>query len=134
MPWVVGFVLLLTFVTMVMIFRSIAVALSAILLNLLSAAAAFGVLVAVFQNTWAEGFLDFHSSGAVVSWLPLFLFVVLFGLSMDYHVFVVSRIPPRQPSRAPRPRPPSVRASPAPRAWSPAPRSSWSESSRSSAP
>ncbi|MFH8533207.1 MMPL family transporter [Streptomyces tendae] len=92
MPWVVGFVLLLTFVTMVMIFRSIAVALSAILLNLLSAAASFGVLVAVFQNTWAEGFLDFHSSGAVVSWLPLFLFVVLFGLSMDYHVFVVSRI------------------------------------------
>ncbi|MFF0701493.1 MMPL family transporter [Streptomyces tendae] len=92
MPWVVGFVLLLTFVTMVMIFRSIAVALSAILLNLLSAASSFGVLVAVFQNTWAEGFLDFHSSGAVVSWLPLFLFVVLFGLSMDYHVFVVSRI------------------------------------------
>ncbi|RCG16774.1 MMPL family transporter [Streptomyces diacarni] len=92
MPWVVGFVLLLTFVTMVMIFRSIAVALSAILLNLLSAAAAFGVLVAVFQNTWAESLLDFHSSGAVVSWLPLFLFVLLFGLSMDYHVFVVSRI------------------------------------------
>ncbi|MFE7510035.1 MMPL family transporter [Streptomyces sp. NPDC057540] len=92
MPWVVGFVLLLTFATMVVIFRSPAVALSAILLNLLSAAASFGVLVAVFQNTWAEGVLDFHSSGAVVSWLPLFLFVVLFGLSMDYHVFVVSRI------------------------------------------
>ncbi len=92
MPWVVGFILLLTFATMVVIFRSLAVALSAILLNLLSAAASFGVLVAVFQNTWAEGPLDFHSSGAVVSWLPLFLFVVLFGLSMDYHVFVVSRI------------------------------------------
>ncbi|MFB7411539.1 MMPL family transporter [Streptomyces sp. NPDC056202] len=92
MPWVVGFVLLLTFVTMAVIFRSLAVALSAILLNLLSAAASFGVLVAVFQHTWAEGLLDFHSSGAVVSWLPLFLFVVLFGLSMDYHVFVVSRI------------------------------------------
>ncbi|MFF6642045.1 MMPL family transporter [Streptomyces althioticus] len=92
MPWVVGFVLLLTLVTMMMIFRSLAVAFSAILLNLLSAAASFGVLVAVFQNTWAEGILDFHSSGAVVSWLPLFLFVVLFGLSMDYHVFVVSRI------------------------------------------
>ncbi|MGW1250209.1 MMPL family transporter [Streptomyces sp. NPDC002535] len=92
MPWVVGFVLLLTFVTMAAIFRSLAVALSAILLNLLSAAASFGVLVAVFQHTWAEGLLDFHSSGAVVSWLPLFLFVVLFGLSMDYHVFVVSRI------------------------------------------
>ncbi|MFJ8630156.1 MMPL family transporter [Streptomyces sp. NPDC093568] len=92
MPWVVGFVLLLTFVTMILIFRSLAVAVSAILLNLLSAAASFGVLVAVFQHTWAEGLLDFHSSGAVVSWLPLFLFVVLFGLSMDYHVFVVSRI------------------------------------------
>ncbi|WP_435862056.1 MMPL family transporter [Streptomyces tanashiensis] len=92
MPWVVGFVLLLTFATMALIFRSLAVALSAILLNLLSAAASFGVLVAVFQHTWAEGVLDFHSSGAVVSWLPLFLFVVLFGLSMDYHVFVVSRI------------------------------------------
>ncbi|MFB6878085.1 MMPL family transporter [Streptomyces sp. NPDC056323] len=92
MPWVVGFVLLLTFVTMVFIFRSLAVAVSAIFLNLLSAAAAFGVLVAVFQHTWAENLLDFHSSGAVVSWLPLFLFVVLFGLSMDYHVFVVSRI------------------------------------------
>ncbi|MBO4256225.1 MMPL family transporter [Streptomyces griseorubiginosus] len=92
MPWVVGFVLVLTFVTMVLIFRSLAVAISAILLNLLSAAAAFGVLVGVFQHTWAEKILDFHSSGAVVSWLPLFLFVVLFGLSMDYHVFVVSRI------------------------------------------
>ncbi|MEW1640395.1 MMPL family transporter [Streptomyces sp. NPDC093801] len=92
MPWVVGFILLLTFATMATIFRSLAVALSAILLNLLSAAASFGVLVAVFQNTWAEDVLDFHSSGAVVSWLPLFLFVVLFGLSMDYHVFVVSRI------------------------------------------
>ncbi|OSP43301.1 MULTISPECIES: MMPL family transporter [unclassified Streptomyces] len=92
MPYVVGFVLLLTFATMVLIFRSVAVALSAIVLNLLSAAASFGVLVAVFQHTWAEGLLDFRSSGAVVSWLPLFLFVVLFGLSMDYHVFVVSRI------------------------------------------
>ncbi|WP_367042208.1 MMPL family transporter [Streptomyces sp. Je 1-332] len=92
MPWVVGFVLLLTFATMILIFRSLAVAVSAILLNLLSAAASFGVLAAVFQNTWAEKLLDFHSTGAVVSWLPLFLFVVLFGLSMDYHVFVVSRI------------------------------------------
>lgn len=92
MPWVVGFVLLLTFFTMILIFRSLAVALSAILLNLLSAAASFGVLASVFQHTWAEQFLDFHSTGAVVSWLPLFLFVVLFGLSMDYHVFVVSRI------------------------------------------
>jgi RND superfamily putative drug exporter len=73
-------------------FRSIAIALTAIGLNLLSAGAAFGVLVLVFQHHWAEGLLGFHSTGAVVAWLPLFLFVVLFGLSMDYHVFVVSRI------------------------------------------
>ncbi|MFD0851370.1 MMPL family transporter, partial [Actinomadura adrarensis] len=92
LPWVVGFVLLLTLLTMGLIFRSPAIALSATVLNLLSAAASFGVLVLVFQHTWAEGLLDFTSSGAVVSWLPLFLFVVLFGLSMDYHVFVVSRI------------------------------------------
>ena len=55
-------------------------------------AAAYGLLVLVFQNTWAEGVLDFTSNGAIITWLPLFLFVVLFGLSMDYHVFVVSRI------------------------------------------
>ncbi|MES9809987.1 MMPL family transporter [Streptomyces cinereoruber] len=100
MPWAVGFVLLLTFVTTGAVFRSLAVALSAILLNLPSAAASFGVLVAVFQNTWAEDLLDFHSSGAVVAWLPLFLFVVLFGLSMDYHVFVVSRIREAAPDGA----------------------------------
>ncbi|ROP30712.1 MMPL family transporter [Couchioplanes caeruleus] len=92
LPWVVGFVLLLTMGMMAVMFRSIAIALSAVLLNLLSAAAAFGVLVAVFQHTWAEGVLDFSSSGALINWLPLFLFVILFGLSMDYHVFVVSRI------------------------------------------
>jgi RND superfamily putative drug exporter len=92
LPWVVGFVLLLTFVMMTFAFRSVVVALTSILLNLLSAGAAFGVLVGVFQNKWAEGLLHFHSTGAIVSWIPLFIFVVLFGLSMDYHVFVVSRI------------------------------------------
>ncbi|HET6296900.1 MAG TPA: MMPL family transporter [Kribbella sp.] len=92
LPLVIGFVLLLTFIVMVVTFRSVVVAVTAILLNLLSAGAAYGVLTAVFQNTWAEGILDFRSNGSVVSWLPLFLFVVLFGLSMDYHVFVVSRI------------------------------------------
>jgi len=60
--------------------------------NLLSAGAAFGVLVLVFQHTWAEGLLGFHSTGALIAWIPLFTFAVLFGLSMDYHVFVVSRI------------------------------------------
>ncbi|MEV8509246.1 MMPL family transporter [Actinoplanes sp. NPDC051475] len=92
LPIVVGFVLLLTFLVMAWTFRSVVVALTSILLNLLSAGAAYGLLVLVFQNTWAEGPLGFTSMGAIVTWLPLFLFVVLFGLSMDYHVFVVSRI------------------------------------------
>jgi RND superfamily putative drug exporter len=92
LPVVVGFVLVLTFLVMAWTFRSVVVALTSILLNLLSAGAAYGLLVLVFQNTWAEGLLGFTSMGAIVTWLPLFLFVVLFGLSMDYHVFVVSRI------------------------------------------
>ncbi|MFG3418948.1 MMPL family transporter [Micromonospora sp. NPDC047730] len=92
LPVVIGFVLVLTFVVMVLTFRSVVIALSSILLNLLSAGAAYGLLVLVFQGDWAEGLLGFTSMGAIVTWLPLFLFVVLFGLSMDYHVFVVSRI------------------------------------------
>ncbi|MGI8334899.1 MMPL family transporter [Actinomadura scrupuli] len=92
LPLVIGFVLLLTFVMMAVTFRSVVVALTAISINLLSAMAAFGLLVLVFQHTWAEGALDFTSTGNVIAWLPLLLFVVLFGLSMDYHVFVVGRI------------------------------------------
>ncbi|TDP97448.1 MMPL family transporter [Labedaea rhizosphaerae] len=92
LPWVVGFVLLLTLLMMAYAFRSLVIALSAIVLNMLSAGAAFGVMSAVFQHSWAEGLLDFHSTGAIVSWMPLFVFTMLFGLSMDYHVFVVSRI------------------------------------------
>ncbi|MGH3860626.1 MMPL family transporter [Actinokineospora sp.] len=92
LPWVVAIVLLLTFLVMLWTFRSPVIAASAIFLNLLSAGAAYGVLVLVFQNTWAEGLLGFTSTGGIVAWLPLILFVVLFGLSMGYHVFVVSRI------------------------------------------
>jgi RND superfamily putative drug exporter len=92
LPLVVGFVLGLTFLLVLWTFRSVVVAATAIVLNLLSVGAAYGLLVAVFQHTWAEGLLDFRSNGAIVAWLPMFLFVVLFGLSMDYHVFVVSRI------------------------------------------
>ncbi|MEV0808589.1 MMPL family transporter [Micromonospora sp. NPDC050200] len=92
LPIVMAFVLALTFAVMVLTFRSVVIALTSIVLNLLSAGAAYGLLVLVFQGTWAEGLLGFTSMGAIVTWLPLFLFVVLFGLSMDYHVFVVSRI------------------------------------------
>lgn len=92
LPLVVGAVLLLTFLVMFWAFRSVAVSMVTVLLNLLSSAAAFGILCLVFQNTWAEGILGFTSTGHVVSWVPMLLFVVLSGLSLDYHVFVVSRI------------------------------------------
>ncbi|MEU4237598.1 MMPL family transporter [Actinoplanes sp. NPDC026619] len=92
LPIVAGFVLILTFLVMAWTFRSVVVALTSIALNLLSAGAAYGLLVLVFQRSWAEDLLGFTSTGAIVTWLPMFLFVVLFGLSMDYHVFVVSRI------------------------------------------
>ena len=91
-PIVFAFVLGLAFVLLMFTFRSIVIALKAILLNLLSVGAAYGVLVWVFQYGNAESLLDFQSNGGIVSWLPLFLFVLLFGLSMDYHVFILSRI------------------------------------------
>jgi uncharacterized membrane protein YdfJ with MMPL/SSD domain len=92
LPYVLVFVLLLAFLLLLVAFRSIVVPLKAIVLNLLSVGAAYGVLVLVFQHHWAEGILGFKSNGSIISWLPLFLFVVLFGLSMDYHVFILSRV------------------------------------------
>lgn len=89
---VFAFVLTLAFLLLLVTFRSLVIAVKAIALNLLSVGAAYGVLVLVFQHTWAESLLDFDSTGAITSWLPLFLFVVLFGLSMDYHVFILSRV------------------------------------------
>ena len=91
-PLVFAFVLGLAFVLLLITFRSIVIPLTSIVLNLLSVGAAYGVLVWVFQDGHLESLLGFHSNGAVVAWLPLFLFPVLFGLSMDYHVFIVSRI------------------------------------------
>ncbi len=91
-PLVFAFVLGLAFVLLMATFRSIVIALKAIVLNLLSVAAAYGVLVWVFQEGHLESLLGFESNGGIVSWLPLFLFVLLFGLSMDYHVFIISRI------------------------------------------
>jgi RND superfamily putative drug exporter len=91
-PLVFAFVLGLAFLLLLVTFRSVVVPLTAIVLNLLSVAAAYGVLVWIFQDGHLQGLLGFHSNGAVVTWLPLFLFTVLFGLSMDYQVFIVSRI------------------------------------------
>jgi uncharacterized membrane protein YdfJ with MMPL/SSD domain len=92
MPYVFAFVLGLAFLLLLMTFRSIVIPIKSIILNLLSVGAAYGVLVLVFQHSWAEGLLGFTSNGAITSWLPLFLFVILFGLSMDYHVFILSRV------------------------------------------
>jgi uncharacterized membrane protein YdfJ with MMPL/SSD domain len=91
-PIVFAFVLSLAFILLLVTFRSIVIPIKAIVLNLLSVGAAYGVLVWVFQDGHLEKALGFHSNGGVVSWLPLFLFVILFGLSMDYHVFILSRI------------------------------------------
>jgi uncharacterized membrane protein YdfJ with MMPL/SSD domain len=92
LPIVFGFVLSLAFILLLVTFRSIVIPIKAIVLNLLSVGAAYGVLTLVFQDGHGEGALDFASVGGITPWLPLFLFVVLFGLSMDYHVFVLSRV------------------------------------------
>jgi RND superfamily putative drug exporter len=91
-PFVFAFVLGLAFLLLLLTFRSIVIPIKAIVLNLLSVGAAYGVLVWIFQDGHLQGLLNFHSNGAVVTWLPLFLFTVLFGLSMDYHVFILSRV------------------------------------------
>jgi RND superfamily putative drug exporter len=91
-PVVFAFVLAFAFLLLLASFRSLVIPLKAILMNLLSVAAAYGIVVAVFQWGWGENLLDFNSNGGVAAWLPMFLFVILFGLSMDYHVFILSRV------------------------------------------
>ncbi len=91
-PLVFAFVGGLAFILLLVTFRSIVVPIKAIVLNLLSVGSAYGVLVLVFQDGHGESLLDFQSVGGVAPWIPLFLFVILFGLSMDYHVLVLSRV------------------------------------------
>jgi RND superfamily putative drug exporter len=91
-PLVFGFVLTFAFLLLLVAFRSIVIAAKAIVLNLLSVGAAYGVLVAIFQYGWGESVFGFRSNGGIAFWLPIFLFVILFGLSMDYHVFILSRV------------------------------------------
>jgi RND superfamily putative drug exporter len=92
LPIVFAFVLGAAFLLLLFTFRSIVIPLQAIALNLLSVAAAYGLLVLVFQHGVGHQLLGFQGKSEITSWLPLFLFVVLFGLSMDYHVFILSRI------------------------------------------
>lgn len=92
LPLIIGFVLLLTCVIMLTTFRSLVLAGLSALLNLASVGVAFGLMVVVFQHGVGEDLLGFTSPGFVIDWLPLFVLVVLVGLSMDYHVFVLSRV------------------------------------------
>src|SRR5215207_6547688 len=92
LPYVFGFVLTAAFLLLLFTFRSIVIPIKAILLNLLSVGAAYGAMVLVFQHGWFKSLLGFDATGPIVAWLPLFLFVVLFGLSMDYHVFILTRV------------------------------------------
>jgi putative drug exporter of the RND superfamily len=91
-PWVIALVLLLTFALLTVVFRSVVVAGTAVALNLLSVGAAYGLLVLVFQEGFGAGLLGFQQTDTIEAWVPLFLFSVLFGLSMDYQVFLLSRI------------------------------------------
>jgi predicted RND superfamily exporter protein len=91
-PIVFAFVLSLAFLLLLVTFRSIVIPIKAIALNLLSVGAAYGLLTLIFQDGHLSGLLGFSPYGGIVTWMPLFLFVLLFGLSMDYHVFILSRI------------------------------------------
>ena len=91
-PFVFVFVLGLAFLLLLSAFRSLTVALTAIVLNLLSIGASYGVMVLVFQHHWFDSILGYTSTGTIATWIPLFMFAILFGLSMDYHVFILSRV------------------------------------------
>jgi RND superfamily putative drug exporter len=91
-PVVVAFVVVLAFLLLVVAFRSIAIPLVSIVLNLLSVGAGYGLITLIFQDGRLQGLLGYTSFGGIISWIPLFMFVLLFGLSMDYHVFILSRI------------------------------------------
>ena len=91
-PYVFGFVLGVAFLLLLFMFRSVVIPVKSIILNLISVTAAYGVLVMVFQWGWGISLLGSEASGVVISWLPLFLFAILFGLSMDYHMLLLNRI------------------------------------------
>ena len=92
LPWLIGIVLLLSFLLLMAVFRSILVPLKAVIMNLLSIGAAYGILVAIFQWGWGEELIGVDRSGPIEAWVPMFLFAIVFGLSMDYEVFLLSRI------------------------------------------
>jgi RND superfamily putative drug exporter len=92
LPLVIGAVLLLSFLLLMAVFRSLAIPLKAVIVNLLSVAASYGVIVAVFQWGWLGGLFGIGATGPIDPWIPLMMFTILFGLSMDYEVFLLSRV------------------------------------------
>ncbi len=92
LPWFIGIVLVLSFLLLMVVFRSLLVPLKAVIMNLLSVGAAYGILVAVFQWGWGKDLFGIGKDGPIEAWVPMMLFAVIFGLSMDYEVFLLSRI------------------------------------------
>jgi RND superfamily putative drug exporter len=92
LPWLIGIVLILSFVLLMAVFRSVLVPLKAVLMNLLSVGSAYGVIVAVFQWGWLADLFGVGKAGPIEPWAPMFLFAIVFGLSMDYEVFLLSRM------------------------------------------
>ena len=92
LPWFVGAVLAMSFLLLMLVFRSVLVPLKAVALNLLSIGAAYGVMVMVFQWGWGAGLIGLTATVPIVSFIPMFMFAILFGLSMDYEVFLLSRV------------------------------------------
>jgi RND superfamily putative drug exporter len=98
-PWVIGLVLTMSFLLLLLAFRSLVIAVQSIIMNLLSVGAAYGLVTLVFQHGYATGILGFTQVEHILVWLPLLMFCVLFGLSMDYHIFLISRISERYAER-----------------------------------
>ncbi len=92
LPYLIGIVLILSFILLMAVFRSLLVPLKAVFMNLLSVGAAYGIIVAVFQWGWMAGLIGIDKAGPVEAWAPMFLFAIVFGLSMDYEVFLLSRM------------------------------------------
>ena len=92
LPYMFVAILLLSFVLLMLVFRSILVPLKAVIMNLLSIGAAYGVIVAIFQNGWIKNAVGIGKEGPIEAWVPMMLFAIVFGLSMDYEVFLLSRI------------------------------------------
>jgi RND superfamily putative drug exporter len=92
LPYMFLAILLLSFVLLMLVFRSLLVPLKAVIMNLLSIGASYGVIVAIFQNGWLKNLVGIGKAGPIEAWVPMMLFAIVFGLSMDYEVFLLSRI------------------------------------------